>query len=303
MPTRKPTNQIDLSIIIISYNTKDITENCLNSIFSSMKNSDISYEIVVVDNNSSDGSVLYFKELQKKHSNITIIFNKDNTGFAIANNQGAKAAKGSHLLFLNSDTIVLDDAIDKLMHYFDQNQTIHFLGPKLLNKDMSPQASCGPAYNLFNIFIFLFLRGDYWGATRSSPDATKEVDWVSGACILTKKAYFDQINGFDEGIFMYMDEIDLLYRAQKHGFHIFFYPEARIIHLGSASSGGKTFPILQVYKGYLYFYKKHYDKLSLYILKLMLKLKAGIAIVIGKLTHNSYLINTYGQAQKLVTMD
>jgi GT2 family glycosyltransferase len=153
------------------------------------------------------------------------------------------------------------------------------------------------------VFAALFLRGDYWGLTRSSPTTTTETDWVSGACIITKKKYYESLSGFDEKIFMYMDEIDLLYRAKKKGYRVFFYPEARFTHLGSASSGNRTYPILQVYRGFLYFYKKHHSAVAMFFLKGMLQLKSLIAIAIGKLTNNSYLVSTYEEATKLVSMD
>jgi len=291
------TNSFDLSIIIISYNTKNTTLNCLNSITKSLEQTRIAYEVIVVDNASSDGS----QELlsQAHNSNLEVIFNKQNVGFAKANNQAVKIARGTHILLLNSDTVVLDDAIHKMYNFFIQNNYIHFLGAKLFNKNMSPQASSAPFYTLPVIFGALFLKGDYWGLTRSSPNKTVKTDWVSGACILTKKEYYEKIGGFDEGIFMYMDEVDLLYRASKQGFHTYFYPQSHFIHLGSASSQGKTYPILQVYRGFLYFYQKHYGHLELFCLKIMLQLKAVISIIIGYITHNSYLINTYEEALKL----
>ena len=225
-------------------------------------------------------------------------------GFGKANNQGVKTASSEYILFLNSDILVLDDAIEKLYKFYQQHEiSINFLGGKLLNENKSMQPSCGPFYTLPVIFSALFLRGDYWGLTRYSPQETKKVDWVSGACILTKKSYFNSITGFDEAIFMYMDEIDLLYRAQKKGFTTYFYPDARFIHFGSASSGQRKFPIIQVFRGFLYFYKKHYGRPSLLLLKVMLQLKAVIGLGIGFALHNEYLKQTYGKALQIVKMD
>ena len=293
-----------LSIIIVSYNTKQTTKNCLESILKSLKKSSLQYEIVIVDNHSSDGSLETLKEYSSNYSNIQIIENKENLGFGKANNQGVELAKSDYILFLNSDTLVLDDGIENLDNFYIQNEkTINFLGGKLLNKDMSLQPSCGPFYTLAVSFAALFLRGDYWGVTRYSPDEIKEVDWISGACILTKKQYFSDIGGFDENIFMYMDEIDLLYRAKKKGYKVFFYPEARFIHLASASSGGRTYPILQVFTGLIYFYEKHHSGVQLILLKIMLKLKAAIGLVLGYLFNNKYLKETYGKAFQMVELD
>ena len=116
---------------------------------------------------------------------------------------------------------------------------------------------------------------------------------------MTKKSLYQRLGGFDQDIFMYMEEVDLLYRAKKKGWKTYFYPAAQIVHLGSASSDGKIFPILQVYRGFLYFYKKHYSFLHLLILKFFLKLKAGTSLLIGRAINNQYLIKTYEEAFKI----
>jgi GT2 family glycosyltransferase len=301
-------NQFDLSIIIISYNTEKITIDCLKSIIESLKNSSLKCEIIVVDNASKDNSVSSIKKLKSEIKNrnlkINLIENKENIGFGPANNQAVKLAKSDYLLFLNSDIIVLNASIEKLYNFYKQNEKLfNFLGGKLLNKDGTSQPSCGPMYTLPMIFAHLFLRGDYWGLTRYSPNKIKEADWISGACILTKKEYFEKLDGFDEKIFMYMEEIDLFYRAKKHGFKVFFYPEAQFIHLGSQSSAGRIFPILQVYQGLIYFYKKHFSQFSLFILIIMLKLKALIGFLIGKIINNQYLTQTYAKAWQISKMD
>lgn len=298
----------DLSIIIVSYNTKNVTKNCLESIVKSIKN--LHCEIIVVDNGSSDGSAEMLKKiqssefrLQNENVKFRIIFNKKNVGFGAANNQGVKEAKSDYILLLNSDIVVFDEAIGKLISFYRNNEKdMHFLGGKLLNRDLTEQPSCGPEYSLPMIFAHLFLRADYWGLTRHSPKRLQKTDWVSGACILTKKKYFGAIGGFDKQIFMYMDEVDLFYRAKKKGMRVFFYPHAKFIHLGSASSGARTYPILQVFKGLMYFYAKHKSKLAQFILKCMLKLKALIGLSIGYILNNSYLKKTYEEAYRMVRL-
>ncbi len=291
-----------LSIIIISYNTKELTLNCLKSVLEETDRTNLPYEIVLVDNNSTDGSVEAVKAL--KSPLISIIEEKNNLGFGKGNNLAVKKAKGEYILLLNSDTVVLEGGIEKLFNFYEQRQQkIQFLGGKLLNKDMTLQPSAAPFYSPIVVFLALFLRGDYWGATRYSPSSEKRVDWISGACILTKKSYYTELGGFDEDIFMYMEEVDLLYRAAKRGYFTYFYPEAKFIHLGSASSGQRTFPIVQVYQGFLFFYHKHYSRFSLNLLKIMLKLKAVIGVSIGRVFRNKYLVETYEKAYKIVEMD
>jgi len=301
-------NKFDLSIIVVSYNTEKITLNCIKSIIKSLKNSSLKYEIIIFDNASKDNSVFAIKNLKSKikdnNLKIILIENKKNIGFGAANNQAVKIAKSDYLLFLNSDIIVLNSAIEKMYNFYKKNQKmLNFLGGKLLNEDGSSQPSCGPMYTLPMIFVHLFLRGDYLGLTRYSPNKLKDVDWVSGACILTKKEHFEKVGGFDEKIFMYMEEIDLFYRAKKIGYKVFFYPEAKFIHLGSQSSSGRTFPILQVYQGLVYFYKKHFSRFSLFILIIMLKLKALVGFLIGKIINHQYLTKTYAKAWQIAKMD
>ncbi len=291
----------DLSIVIVSYNTKKITEDCIESINRSLTNIKIKYEIVLIDNNSQDGSQELLETMSHDvKNNLVYKQSGENFGFGRGNNLGVKMAQGKYVLLLNTDTIVLNRAIEKLYNFYLENEKqVHFLGAKLLNRDLTPQPSAGRFFTLPVVFATLLLKGDYWGLTRFSPNKFSQIDWISGACIMTTKKYFQRLGGFDKNIFMYMEEVDLLYRAKKQGFNTFFYPDSQIIHLGSASSDGKTFPILQVYKGFLFFYKKHYSVFHLLILHVILKFKALIAYLIGKIKGDRYLIKTYEQAFKL----
>ncbi|MEK7633667.1 MAG: glycosyltransferase family 2 protein [Patescibacteria group bacterium] len=293
--------KIDLSIIIVSYNTKKITEECVESINRSLTNTKIKYEIIVVDNDSKDGSKELLETISKNKDSPLFYFQTNtNLGFGRGNNFGVKKASGKYILLLNTDTIVLNRSIEKLYNFYvAQEKEVHFLGGKLLNRDLTSQPSACRFFTLPVVFATLLLKGDYWGLTRFSPDKFCQVDWISGACIMTTKKHYQRLGGFDKNIFMYMEEVDLLYRAKKIGLNTFFYPDSQIIHLGSASSSGKTFPILQVYKGFLFFYKKHYSIFSLLFLHLILKFKALIAYLIGKIKGDQYLIETYEQAFKI----
>jgi GT2 family glycosyltransferase len=291
-------NKIDLSIIVINYNTKKTTDLCLSSILTSLRYSKIAYEIVLIDNASTDGSVGFFSRLAEKEKAIKLFVNKTNLGYGRANNQGVNFAKGKYLLFLNSDTLILNRAIEKLFDYYQRNESeVAFLGVKLLNRDFTDQPSAAYFFTIPVVFAALFLKGDYWGLTRFSPGKVKKVDWVSGACFLTKKDIFRKVGGFDENIFMYMDEVDLLYRAKKMNYQTFFYPQPQIIHYGSLSSTkDKGYPIIKVYQGLFYFYKKHYSKFMLSLLKLLLKIKALLAIAVGKIFSRQNLVDTYKKA-------
>lgn len=288
---------MDLSIIIVSYNTKKLTDDCLTSIKKSLAGSPITYEIIVVDNVSTDGTR---EMLEKKYPEVITIYNSENAGFGKANNQGMRKAKGAYFLLINSDTIAINKSIFKL-YEFAKNHPKTFVGPKLLNMDRSPQTSCGPFLSLPVIVAALFLKGDVIGLTRWSPNKTRHVDWVSGACMIASRKLFLDDLLFDENIFMYMEEIDLLMRARKKGYRTYFYPGSQIVHLGGGSSTNKrTGPVLNIYKGMVFVYKKHYSKFALFILRLLLKKKALISIAIGYLTGSDYLKKTYAEAYQLV---
>lgn len=288
---------MDLSIIIVSFNTVDITRDCLTSIYKHLEKSPVSFEVIVVDNVSTDGTR---EMLAKQFPQVRTVLNAKNAGFGIANNQGIKKAKGTYILLLNSDTILLDDSLVSMLS-FARSHPGSFVGPKLLNADKTSQTSAGRFFSLPVVFAVLFLRGDRMGWTRSSPNETTMVDWVSGACILGERKLFLDNLLFDEKIFMYMEEVDLLYRARRAEHRTYFYHKCRIVHLGSGSSTNKRKgPVLNIYKGFVYFYKKHYGRFSLALLRLMLKAKAAIAWFLGVATGNAYLKETYAEAYRLV---
>ena len=294
----------ELSIIIISYNTSALTEKCLETVITSLTtNPGIQAEIIVFDNASNDGSIAMMKKFVKTHtipSSITFkpLYSDENIGFGNGNNQAVKQASGEYLLFLNSDTETLEDAIPNLLHSY-KNSDFDFAGAKLLNTDNSVQLSVGRFYSLFIAFLALFTFADRWHATRYSPHDVRKVDWVSGACFITRKSLYEKLQGFDPKIFMYWEEVDLFYRASKQGYSVGFFPKPTFIHHEGASSKNRSAPIIKVFEGYLTFYKKHHSPLQVRLLHYMLQLKALCSLLIGKLTGNRYLVETYSKAYEI----
>jgi len=287
---------MDLSIIIPSFNTKHLTTRCLRSIVETLKRSTLTYEIIVIDNASTDGTV---SVLNNDFPQVIKILNKTNVGYGTANNQGLAAAKGTYALMLNSDIDALNGSLENLMD-FAKTHPKSFVGGKLYNVDGSLQPSCGPMFTPWYVFLMLFFQADELRVTRYSPDEVKRVEWVSGACLLgTKKAFYD-VGLFDQSIFMYMDEIELLYRAGKKGYKVWFIPDARFIHTGAASSGNKRSPVKNIFRGLMFFYRKHYSPFAVMMLKGMLTLKAYIAITIGKLLKKQDLVQIYEEGLQLV---
>jgi len=288
---------MDLSIIITSHNTKELLLRCLTSLYQWLEKGKVTFEIIVVENASTDGTV---EMVEKSFPKVILLKSKTNEGFGKSNNQGIKKAKAERILLLNSDTEIQERAIEKLL-LFSEAHGNDFVGPKLLNPDGTPQTSCGPFFSLPVVFAMLFLKGDRLGLTRWSPGTIQKVDWVSGACIMGATSLFLDGLLFDEGIFMYMEEIDLLYRARKKGHSVYFLPEANVVHVGSGSSKDKRkSPILNIYKGLQIFYKKHYPGWQMPVLKGMLQCKALLGILAGILTGNKELKNTYEEAIGMV---
>lgn len=283
-----------LSIIILSYNTKNLLLKCVQSVIreygEQIKRDEL--ELIVVDNDSVDDSVQAIEKIKE----VKLIKNRENFGFSKGNNIGARQAKGEYILFLNSDTKVEDQGFLKMVDFLDQNRKIGILGGKLLNSDGSQQLSCGNFYNLFNLTVTL-LGGERIGLIRKKFAKIQKVDWVSGASLMIRKKLFEKLNGFDENLFMYMEDMELCFRAKKLGFQTYFYPDIRIVHQELGSSN-RAFAVNQIYKGLLYFYKKHKPYWQYLIAKALLIMKALAAVLIGSLTNNNYLKKTYTGALK-----
>ncbi len=289
---------MDLSIIIVNHNTKKLLLDCLVSVFSQTK--DIDFEVLVVDNNSTDNSVeliklLFINELTS--SRIKIIKNKENLGFAKANNQGIEQAQGEYIILLNSDTKIIDQALVKLVRFAEKQPGLGVAGPRLVNADSSSQPSAAPFYTLPVTAVSLF-KGDRW--LRQSPAQARPVDWVSGACFLIKREVIEKIGFLDEKFFMYVEEMEYCYRAKKAGLTTFFYPGVEVVHLERGGQSGdwqrRQQAIWGIYQGLVYFYEKHFASWQLAVLKFLLRTKAALAWLVGDLTNNHYLKTTYAKA-------
>ncbi len=231
---------MQLSIVIVSWNVrKDIT-NCISSL--SVNPPVCSFETIVVDNASSDGSA---QEIREQFPEVTCVANDQNYGFAAANNQGIKLAKGEYLLFLNPDTIVRSGSLDPLVTFMDSNKDVGACGPKLLNEDGSTQRSVrkfpsyrGALYRFTFLKYFKIFKNSYrsWLMRDFDHQSRIDVNQLMGAALLVRKSIIDEIGGFDENFFMYYEEVDLCYRIKKHGWRIVFLPQASITHLGGRSS-------------------------------------------------------------------
>jgi len=284
-----------ISIIILSYNTEPLTIKCVDSIINNYKNEleKKEIEIIVVDNASSDKSVQSLKN--KKY--INLIESRENLGFSKGCNLAAKKANGDFLLFLNSDTQVLDKGFLEMAKFLGENNKIGIMGAKFLNPDGTNQKSAGNFYNLINI-VFVLLGLERLGFVRKSPKTISKIDWVSGGCMMIKRKFFESLYGFDEKLFMYMEDMEICFRAKKIGFLTYYYSDVKIIHSEHKSSN-RTFAVNHIYEGVLYFYKKNKNYFEYLFVKILLIIKAVVAIILGILINNNYLKNTYKSAIKI----
>ncbi|HEX8932390.1 MAG TPA: glycosyltransferase family 2 protein [Patescibacteria group bacterium] len=287
-----------LSIITLNYRKPQLTLNCLNSLYEQLPKEFArgEAEVIVVDNASGDNSVEFLQhEIKARHyQHVKVIANSENAGFGKGNNLGATSAKGEYLLFLNNDTLVKDQGIWEMANYLKEHQEIAILGGQLRNNDGSLQPSVGKFYTLFNAFLLL-LGMQKFGLLDRSPDRIVEVDWVKGGLLMIRKEVFAKLAGFDEQIFMYTEDMELCFRAHLASLKVFFYPKVKVFHAEYGSSN-RAFAIIHIYKGLLYFYKKHRSRWEYSLIKTLLLIKAIIAIIIGSVTHNSYLVTTYKKA-------
>lgn len=276
-----------VSIIILSYNTKDLLRSCLQSVFAYTRGVD--FEVIVVDNASHDESV---EMIKKEFKNVRVVENEKNVGFSKGNNIGARRAKGKYLLFLNSDIFFSENDIKHIVSYIEKDKKNGVVGAYFRNPDGSHQKSYGSFYTLPRLLLDLFL-GERVGFPRNV-ERPLETDWVSGGCFLVRKELFDMLGGFDENFFMYVEDMEFCFRIKKKGYRILVVP-ASFIHAGQGSSD-RTFAIVHIYKGILYFFKKHRSSLEYDIVKLALVIKAMVSILFGLITGNSYLTATYRKA-------
>ncbi len=258
---------LDVSIIIVNWNTRELLQVCLASICEQTR--DIDYEIIVVDNASIDGSS---EMVKKSFPQVTLIENPENRGFAIANNQGIEAANGRYVLLLNTDTVILDNAIAKTVEFADSHPEAAVVGCKVLNPDKTLQPTCFMFPSILNMLLSasylykLFRKSKFFGRelmTWWDRSDTREVDVATGCYMLVRREAIDQVGVLDKRYFIYTEETDWCYRFKKNGWKILFTPEPQIIHYGGQTTEQMSEKFrLQLSGSMLIFMKLHRSKLT-----------------------------------------
>ncbi len=235
---------IDLSIIIVNWNTRDCLRDCLASIFQAADS--LVVEAIVVDNASDDGSV---EMVKRDFPHVQLVQNRANLGFAAACNQGLAIGRGRYAMLLNPDTRIVGNALQILVQCLDSHPDVGLVGPQILDQEGVVQSSCYEYPSLLNIFfeatlLFrLFPHSPLFGRYRLANwphDEKREVDWMVGAALLARREAIQQVGPLDEGYFLYAEDIDWCYRFWRLGWRVLFYPDAQVIHLENRSAGQRS---------------------------------------------------------------
>lgn len=262
-----PQDTPDVSIVLVCWNNRDYLELCLRSLYES----DLHYrfDVVVVDNGSTDGSQAMLRE---KFPRVHLLQNHDNVGLGKASNQGIEATRGRYVLLLNNDTLVNARSLDALVEFMEAHGDAGGVGGRLLNADGSFQAGYADFSSLWQEFLIATRLGDlFWAGypSHAHDGRVKSVDWISSACLLLRREALDQVGLLDEEYFIYGDETDLQYRLKRAGWKVYYLPHVTTIHYGGRSMN-RWRRRKMVYRGKMLFYQKNYGPFRTMALRALL---------------------------------
>ena len=282
MPTAK--EPPELSIIIVNWNTRDLLRDCLNSVYAETK--ETSFEVLVVDNASSDGSA---EMVKREFPQLRLIENEENLGFAKANNQAIRQSRGSYILLLNADTVVLSGALDKMVAFMRAHPDVDASGPMILNPDGSLQPSTHDAWYTFGYWAKFFLRErlvtylprlsvSKLGKRETYNSQPRQVGWVTGACMMMTRGALNKVGLLDDQYFLFSEEVDWFYRLKQLGGKTYLIPEDRIIHYGQQSVKQTDAILKDYYRSHYLFIKKHHTKMEAILFRLMVAIDSFVVI-------------------------
>jgi hypothetical protein len=248
---------LDISVIVVSFNTRGLVLDCLASVFETIK--DISFEVWLVDNNSTDGTV---GAVQKVYPAVVIIENEENLGFAAANNQALRQMNGRYALLLNSDTVLTKGAVRQLYEFMEHTPEAGMACGQLLNQDGSKQNSIANFPSLFTLLAnetaLRILMPDKFPSKRRDYPSPIEVNSGIGACLMVRRKAIDDVGFFDERYFFFFEETDWAYRMKRNKWAVYFVPSARIYHAQGKTVGSGVNSRIMFYRSrYLFFKKWH----------------------------------------------
>jgi len=270
---------MDISIIIVNWNTRALLKNCLSAIEDTVRG--LSLEVIVVDNASSDGSV---EMLRESFPDVIVIENRENRGFGAANNQALRVMNGRYALLLNSDTVLREHAVERLFSFMQGHSEAAMACGQLLNADGSRQNSLakfpGLVTLLMNTSLLEYLFPARFPSKRYNHKGPLEVDSCIGACLLVRKQAIDEVGMFDERYFFFFEETDWALAMRKAGWKSYLLPEAQIYHLQGQSIGGNIRSRVEFYRSRYQFFRKWKSR-PVYLLFRV--------VIVGRLFSNLFL--------------
>lgn len=284
---------LQLSVIIVNYNVKYFLEQCLCSLEKACQH--LAAEIIVIDNHSTDGSRDYFRD---RFEGVTFLWEKENIGFSRANNKALKYASGKLVLFLNPDTIVAEDVLEKCLACFQQDATIGAVGVKMIDGSgvflkESKRGFPGPLTSLYKIsgFATLFPRSKVFARYylgNHDENTTQEVDVLAGAFMMVRKTVLDITGSFDEQFFMYGEDVDLSYRIQQAGYKNIYLADACILHFKGESTKIGSMNYLKLFYGAMsLFVRKHFSGGTARIYNIVIRLAIWAKAILSAIGHFS----------------
>lgn len=283
---------MDVSVCIVNWNTKELLANCIKSL--QEKTTGVSYEVIIVDNNSADGSS---DMVRQRYPQCKLVASKENLGFGRGNNRGLQEATGKYIFYLNPDTVLATNALYGMFQYMESNPDAGAVGCRLLNQDRSIQFTCARTFpTLFNQFcdlmllnrlfpkykLFSTIEMSYWNHRDS-----RDIDCLSGACIFTRRDVVNTLKGFDENFFMYAEDVDLCYRIRKEGWKLHYLATEEIYHLEGQSSkkrSQKLFSFIVMRESNQIFFSKHYGKVNSYLYRALMFTGALFRMLVAALS-------------------
>jgi GT2 family glycosyltransferase len=303
---------IDISVIIINFNTADLTAKCVSLFSKELR--DISHEMIVIDNGSRRSDVSKLRSKLSKRKGLVFVENRYNYGFAKANNIGLQHSTGRYVLFLNSDTLPDKVNFREIISWLDENPDVGAMGCMLKNQDGSIQGNGGYFPELMKVALWMLFIDDIpfldnivkpfhphhpksFVANNRFYSKKREVDWITGAFLIARREAIG--NGFDEDYFMYGEDVDLCKNIKDKGYRVIYNPKWSIIHLGGKSSSS-SYPIIAEFNSLKLYYKKHKGGFELFLLLMLLRLGILMRYLLFIFTRKEALSRAYAQALREV---
>ena len=257
---------LDLSIVIVSYNTRELLRSCLNSIYASQ--GDFGYEVSVVDNCSHDNSATMVRD---EFPQVRLIVSETNNGYAWANNQGLRHSTGRYVLLLNPDTLLPPDALQGMLDFMDSHPQAGATGPQLVREDGSLDLACRRSFPSPEVSVYRMVglsklfpknrRFARYNLTFLSPDEVTEVDSVVGAFMMVRREAMEQVGLLDENFFLYGEDLDWAYRIKQAGWKIYYNPQVTVLHYKrEATKQNRLKARYEFYRSMYLFHQKHYAR-------------------------------------------